>query len=136
MSADIRDNPAEVDPVLEVLDEVSSAIKADVQDERDLLQELDRVRDAHQRGDPLREALGRRGRPRAIVLTAQIANRITRSSARLQRVFAATLAREGESVTAIARRFEVSHQRISSILKRTRGNGYEAGTNEAVNTGD
>jgi CENP-B N-terminal DNA-binding domain len=115
----INPTPSANDPVLDVLDDVSGAVEDNLEDERDLLLELQRVREERQAGLPLRQAIGKNGRPRSLVLMGRIASRMTRIGARLQHTVARTLAHEGESVTSIARRFEVSHQRISTILRRS-----------------
>jgi transposase len=47
-----------------------------------------------------------------------IVDRLTVASARLRKVLVNALVRDGESVTSIATRFGVTHQRISSILRR------------------
>lgn len=120
MTPEQYDRAAEKDPVIDVIDHVSDEVAANVQDERDLLDELDRVRAERSAGQPLRRALGHNGRPTAVVLTGRIATRMTRAGARLQHALARALSHEGESVTSIARRFEVSHQRISTILRRDR----------------
>ncbi|HVB07021.1 MAG TPA: hypothetical protein VNF07_12320 [Acidimicrobiales bacterium] len=107
------------DPVIAALDEVEQAVAANLKDERELLGELERVRADRQAGRPMRHVLGE-GRPRAVILAGRVASRVTRAGARLQQGLAHSLAREGESVTSIARRFEVSHQRVSTILRRAR----------------
>jgi len=107
------------DPVIGVIEDVSSAVEENLSDERDLLLELQRVREERVAGVPLRQAIGKDGRPRSLVLIGRIAARMTRAGARWQHAVARSLAHEGESVTSIARRFEVSHQRISTILRRS-----------------
>jgi hypothetical protein len=81
---------------------------------------LAHVRQERIKGMPLAEVLGDVGRPRALVLLDRIVNRITLGSARLRRALIMSLVKEGESVTSVATRFEVTHQRISSILRRDR----------------
>jgi hypothetical protein len=106
------------DAVVEAIDDVSGAVHENVSDEQDLLSELAQVRQERIEGVPLSEALGPGGRPRALVLLDRIVNRLTLGSARLRRAFISSLVQEGESVTSVATRFEVTHQRISSILLR------------------
>jgi hypothetical protein len=106
------------DAVVETIDDVSSAVHENVSDQEDLLSELAQVRQERIEGVPLGEALGEGGRPRALVILDRIVNRLTIGSARLRRALITSLVRDGESVTSVATRFEVTHQRISSILRR------------------
>ncbi len=108
------------DGVVEAIDDVSGAVEENVHDEEDLLEELARVRRDRVAGVPLQEALGRAGRPRALVLMGGIVDHLTLASARLRHALVTALVGEGESVTSIATHFEVTHQRISSILRRGR----------------
>jgi hypothetical protein len=105
------------DPLLRAIDDASDAIEDNLTEERMLLGELDRLRQDRIAGKPLREALGE-GRPRALGLANSVMVRTASISARLQRSFSSTLNREGDSVTAIARRFGVTHQRISALISR------------------
>ncbi len=107
------------DPVIDAIDDVSQVLEANLEDERELLGELDRVRSERASGCSMRRVLGS-GRPRAIILAGRVAGRVTRGAARLQQGLARALAGEGESAAAIARRFEISHQRVSTILQRAR----------------
>jgi hypothetical protein len=108
------------DAVVEAIDDVSSAVQDNVHDEEDLLAELARVRRDRVAGVPLQAALGGSGRPRVLGLLGGIVDRVTLASARLRHALVTALVGEGESVTSIATRFEVTHQRISSILRRGR----------------
>ena len=105
------------DAVVEAIDDVSSAVHENVSDQEDLLSELAQVRQERIEGVALAEAL-EGGRPRALVILDRIVNRLTIGCARLRRALITSLVREGESVTSVATRFEVTHQRISSILRR------------------
>jgi len=106
--------------VVDAIDDVCNAVEENVNDEADLLEELARVRRDRVAGARLGDVLGRGGRPRAIELLAGIVERLTLSSARLRHALVTALVRDGESVTSVATRFEVTHQRISSILRRGR----------------
>jgi hypothetical protein len=106
------------DAVVDAIDEFSRSVRENVSDEKDLLSELAQVRRARLAGIPLGLALGGPGRPRAIGLLTQIAHRLIVGSARLRRALVTSLVQEGETVTAVAKRFEVTHQRISTILRR------------------
>jgi len=109
-----------LDAVVEAIDDVSNAVEENVNDEETLLSDLARVRRDRVAGVPLGESLGGEGRPRALVLMNGIVDRLTVASARLRHALVTALVRDGDSVTSIARRFEVTHQRISSILRRGR----------------
>jgi hypothetical protein len=106
------------DAVVDAIDDVSNAIEENVEDEANLLGVLAQVRRERVAGVPLQDALGGRGRPRVLVLLNGVVDRVTLASARLRHTLVITLVGEGESVASVAKRFEVSHQRISSILRR------------------
>jgi hypothetical protein len=106
--------------VVDAIDDVCNAVEENVSDEHDLLEELARVRHDRLAGVRLGDILGKGGWPKAIVLLASIVDRLTLSSSRLRHALVTALARDGESVTSVATRFAVTHQRISSILRRGR----------------
>lgn len=108
------------DAVIEAIDDVSSAVEENVNDEEALLSELARVRRDRVAGVPMGESLGAVGRPRALVMMSSIVDRLAVASARLRHALVTALVRDGDSVTSIATRFGVTHQRISSILRRGR----------------
>jgi hypothetical protein len=110
--------PAEEDAVVEAIDDVSNAVEENLSDQEDLLSELGRIRHDRVTGAPLQESIGGAGQPRALVLLNRVTNRLTFGSARLRRALVRSLVQEGESVNSVAKRFEVTHQRISSILRR------------------
>src|SRR5271156_6660846 len=107
--------------VVEAIDDVSSAVEDNVSDEEDLLVEVARVRRERVAGVPLQEVLGGFGRPRALVLLGGVVDRLPLASSRLRHALVTALVRDGESVTSVATRFEVTHQRISSILRWGKG---------------
>lgn len=121
LDTDDPDRPAEEDAVVEAIDDVSIAVKQNVSDQEDLLSELGRIRHDRAAGVPLQESIGGAGQPRALVLLNRVTKRLTLGSARLRRALVTSLVQEGESVNSVARRFEVTHQRISSILRRNKG---------------
>lgn len=110
--------PAEEDAVVEAIDDVSIAVADSVSDQEDLLSELGRIRHDRVAGVPLQESIGGTGQPRALVLLNRVTNRLSLGSARLRRALVTSLVKDGESVNSVAKRFEVTHQRISSILRR------------------
>lgn len=118
MDTDGPGRSAEQDAVVEAIDDVSIAVEENVSDQEDLLSELGQIRHDRIVGVPLQESIGETGQPRALVLLNRVTKRLTLGSARLRRALVTSLAKEGESVNSIAKRFEVTHQRISSILRR------------------
>jgi hypothetical protein len=112
------DQRAEEDAVVEAIDDVSIAVEDSVSDQEDLLSELGRIRHDRVAGVPLQESIGGTGQPRALVLLNRVTKRLSFGSARLRRALVTSLVKEGESVNSVAKRFEVTHQRISSILRR------------------
>jgi hypothetical protein len=119
LDKDDLDRPAE-DTVVEAIDEVSIAVEENVSDQEDLLSELGRIRDDRVAGVPLQDSIGGAGQPRALVLLNRVVKRLTLGSARLRRALVTSLVEEGDSANSVAKRFEVSRQRISAILRRDR----------------
>jgi len=105
--------------VTDAIDDVVASVKDNVHDERELIGELERIRSEHLAGAPLSETLGQLQRPRVFSLFEGIMGRLTRTSVRLRRTLVRALVGEGENVSAVARRFGVSHQRISTVLKES-----------------
>ncbi|HVB00067.1 MAG TPA: hypothetical protein VNE42_02225 [Acidimicrobiales bacterium] len=118
MDTEDPDRLGEEDAVVEAIDDVSIAVEENVSDQEDLLSELSRIRRDRVAGVPLQETIDRAGQPRALVLLNRVTKRFTVGSARLRRALVTSLVQEGESVNSVAKRFEVTHQRISSILRR------------------
>ena len=112
------ERPAEEDAVVEAIDDVSVAVEQNVSDQEDLLSELGQMRHDRVAGMPLQKSIGGAGQPRALVLLNRVTKRLILGSARLRRALVTSLVQEGESVNSVAKRFEVTHQRISSILRR------------------
>ena len=120
MEKDDLDRPVDGDAVVDAIDDVSTAVEKNVSDQEDLLSELGRIRDDRVAGVPLHESISGAGQPRALVLLNRVARRLSLGSARLRRALVTSLVQEGESANSVAKRFEVSRQRISSILRRER----------------
>ena len=118
MDTNDPDRPAEQDAVVKAIDDVSIAVEENVNDQEDLLSELGRIRHDRVAGVPLQESIGGAGQPRALALLTRVTRRLNLGSARLRHALVTSLVKEGESVNSVAKRFEVTHQRISSILRR------------------
>jgi hypothetical protein len=107
------------DAVVEAIEDVARAVRENVHEEQELLSELDHVRDQRMAGVPLTHAIGVGGPPRVLWLLGRVVNRLVAGSAVLRRALVTSLVEEGDNVMSVARRFEVSHQRISAILRRS-----------------
>jgi hypothetical protein len=120
LTTDDREPPVEGDAVIDAIDDVTRAVVGSVSDEEDLLDELARVREERILGTPMAETIGEAGRPRALMLMDRVINRLSFGSSRLRRAFVVSLVEEGQSVTSVAQRLQVTHQRISAILRRSK----------------
>jgi len=118
MDMEEPDRQGEDDAVIGAIDDVSVAVEENVADQESLLVELGRMRRDRVAGVPLHESIDGKGQPRALFLLSRVTKRLIFAGARLRRVLVTSLVKEGESVNSVARRFEVTHQRISSILRR------------------
>ena len=111
-------NPDEHDPVLAALEQMDQRIELNVRDERTLQRRIRRLREARQQGQSWRTILDEEPEPGALHLVGLLLGRLSESSGVLRRSLARALRSEGETVPAIARRFGVTHQRVSSLLRQ------------------
>lgn len=107
----------EHDPVVRAIDQLTDAIEENARDERLLARRLRRLRDGRAAGRPWRRLLDSEPEPAALVVVGRILARMSSSSGRLRRALARAVRSEGETVSDIARRFGVTHQRVSTILR-------------------
>lgn len=105
------------DPVVEAIDELTGAIDANASDERLLARRLRRLRNGRLSGRSWRRLLESEPDPGSLALVGRILGRMSGASGGLRRALAQAARSEGESVADIARRFGVSHQRISTVLR-------------------
>jgi hypothetical protein len=105
------------DPVIAAIDELTVAVEANVEDERALAGNLRKMRSRRARGASTRDLLSADASPSALSLIGRVMVRFATASALLRRALARDLRSEGESVTAIARLFGVTHQRASTLLR-------------------
>jgi hypothetical protein len=104
--------------VAEAFDDLTRTVEANARDGRLLVRRIDRMRKARADGRAWSDILGDETKPGALELIGRMFNRLGASSARLRRPLASELRREGLSIPAIGRMFGVSHQRVSSLLRR------------------
>lgn len=105
------------DPVVRAIDQLTDAIEENARDERLLARRLRRLRDGRTAGRPWRRLLDSEPDPAALVVVGRILARMSATSGGLRRSMARAVRSEGETVSEIARRFGVTHQRVSTILR-------------------
>jgi hypothetical protein len=110
---------ADGDQVMAALDDLTATVEANARDGKLLVRRIDELRRARAAGRPWREILGRQRTPGALDLVGRMLNRLGESSAGLRRPLASALRREGLSIPSVARIFGVSHQRVSTVLRRS-----------------
>jgi hypothetical protein len=104
--------------VLAALEDMEQRIELNVRDERTLQRRIRQLLAARQQGQPWRTILDEEPEPGALHLVGLLLGRLSESSGVLRRSLARALRSEGETVPAIARRFGVTHQRVSSLLRQ------------------
>jgi hypothetical protein len=104
--------------VADAFDELTKTVEANSSDGRLLLRRIERMRKARAGGRPWRDILAGETKPGALDLVGRMLNRLSASSGGLRRPLAGELRREGLSIPAVAQMFGVSHQRVSSLLRR------------------
>jgi hypothetical protein len=109
-------NPSN-DPIVAAIDELSSAVKANVEDEKVLAHNLRVMRSRRLKGASTRELITAESSPSTLPLVGRVMLRLGRGSGIFRRSLAHDLRSEGHSVTAIARLFGVTHQRASALLR-------------------
>jgi hypothetical protein len=108
------------DPVVSAIDDLSEAVRQNVEDERVLTKQLRVLRTRRVRGATTRELLEGEEAPPTLGVVTQVLSRIGNASGVFRRTLADNLTEEGVSVTGIARLFGVTHQRTSALLRRSR----------------
>ncbi|HWD25253.1 MAG TPA: hypothetical protein VG368_07285 [Acidimicrobiales bacterium] len=112
--------PLSNDPVIAAIDELSSAVRANVEDERVLNRNLRSMRSRRMRGSSARQLLTNEVSPETLTVLGRLLSRLGRASGIFRRALARDLLAEGQSVTSIARLFGVTHQRTSALLRQGR----------------
>lgn len=106
------------DPMIQALEELSEVVDETTRDNRKLASEIEDVREQRLRGATVREALSGARRPRLTAIVNRMSVRLSSASGSLRRALVVNLLDEGERVGTIARLLQVSHQRISTVLRR------------------
>jgi hypothetical protein len=109
--------PVAQDGELGDLDDLAVAIEDNVRDERLLAKRIRQLRSGRASGRSWHELLEGKATPPALELATQILGRATHISSSLRRRAARGLRAEGATIEAIGRRFGVSHQRVTTLLR-------------------
>ena len=109
------------DDVAAALDALIEAVERNAKDERRLVENLTRLREAREKQIPVTEALAGEDEPRSMELLGVVLTRLMDTSGTARRALARAMRTEGESIPSIARAFGVTHQRISNILNHPPG---------------
>lgn len=107
----------ETDAVEAALDGVEEAVAQNMEEERVLVRRVRALRAAKRRGGTWSDVLAGETAPGALALVGRVLGRMSAASGTLRRALARSLRAEGQNIPAIARRFGVTHQRISSLLR-------------------
>lgn len=100
------------------LDSLAGALADNARDQRLLARRIGRLQAGRAHGESWQELLAREGPPATPELSTRILRRLSVVTATLRRTLARGLRSEGASIPAIAKTFGVSHQRVSSLLRR------------------
>jgi hypothetical protein len=100
------------------LDDLARAVDESARDQRQLARKIRQFRDGRLKGRTWHEILAREPKPEALHLVAGILRRVSPVSAGLRRLLARGLRAEGATMPQIGERFGVSHQRVSTLLRR------------------
>jgi hypothetical protein len=106
------------DPVVSAIDELASAVKANVEDEKILTKNLRAMRSSRIKGATARELFASESGPSTLSVLGRVMLRVGHASGIFRRALARDLRDSGESVTSIARLFGVTHQRTSALLRQ------------------
>ncbi len=118
----LNDNEAE----LLALDGLAAAIEDNARDERILAKQVRQLRADRTKGRSWHDLLGHKTRPPVIELSTRILGRATAVSAALRRRLVRGLRAEGATTPAIGEIFDVSHQRVSTLLRDETASGRGA----------
>lgn len=105
------------DPVSEALDDVQQAIAANIEVGEQILERIERLRQARSSGETWGEVVTQEEHPLVVELLAQNFSRLSAAGSRLRRAQARALHDEGLTMEQIAAAFGVSRQRISALLR-------------------
>jgi hypothetical protein len=107
----------EEDPVLEALGRLSDVATSSVDQLAELNEDLARLRRSRLQGSSWRHILLDVGPPHTLPLSTKVASDLARAGGGFRRALALGLRREGLQVTEIAALFDVSRQRVSTLIR-------------------
>jgi hypothetical protein len=106
------------DDTVAALDGVAEAAEATVVEQREVADTSRRLGREHERGASWVQIARGESAQRLLSLLGMSARRVVESASSFRRALAVALAEGGLTTRQIAERFGVSHQRISSLLRR------------------
>lgn len=106
------------DPVAGALNLVAAVGEEIAKDAKELAQQSRHASHQRAQGAPVADAMVSGVAQDVLGLVEKMAKRLLAAGATLRKALAQGLAKEGWGVAAISRRFGVSHQRVSAILKK------------------
>jgi hypothetical protein len=108
----------DADGELAGLDDLAARIEANADAERRLAVRIRQLRSGRSAGRTWREILSSDHRPSVVQAASAVLHTISEASGSLRRRVAKGLRAEGATVPAIAETLEVSHQRVSALLRK------------------
>lgn len=115
------------DGELAALDDLADQIEDRARDSHLLARRVRRLRDSRAGGRSWQDVLARDSQPATLHLSARVLRGMTEASGVLRRTLARGLRADGATVPEIAERFGVSHQRISTLLRRREPEAQDRG---------
>jgi hypothetical protein len=106
------------DRTIDALDGLTEALEEIAREQRQLVQRVERLRQARLTGMTWQDILSKEDAPGSMQLVSQMLARLSKASGTLRKELVDSLREEGTSIPAIARLFGVTHQRVSNLLRR------------------
>jgi len=110
--------PGHGDPTVEALDRLLGVLAQLAEDEARLTKKLEDLRQARLEGHQWYDILSKEGAPGSMQTVSHMLGCLAQASGSLRKELVEDMRREGVSIPAIARVFEVTHQRVSNLLRR------------------
>jgi DNA-directed RNA polymerase sigma subunit (sigma70/sigma32) len=107
--------------VVECLDNLVTTVQQIDALAREAAERAEQLRSQREQGQPYREILSDEARPFPVELVAEMTDALTDAGGKFQRAQARALYEEGATMDQIAELFNVSRQRVSALLARSRG---------------
>lgn len=115
------DDPDDADEVLQALDELVAALRANAEVGRQIVKRGDVIRAARRRGNDYRSIVSVEHRPLIVEMLRESQKRLTDAGSRFRRAEARALRAEGLTLDQIAAVFGVTRQRVITLLRESRG---------------